>query len=87
MISFTEVLCFLGCEIIKKVHRSVHVSVILQNLKKLDGSNNRPYVPEINSENYCSVRVQNKHVFINRIDICTGNEVILRYTEKIANRL
>ena len=33
------------------------------------------------------MRVQNKHVFINRIDICTRNEVILRYTEKIAHRL
>ena len=30
---------------------------------------------------------QNKHVFIKRIDICTRNEVTLRYTEKIAHRL
>ena len=34
-----------------------------------------------------SVRVENKHVFVKRIDICIRNEVILRYTEKIAHRL
>ena len=38
------------CETTKKVHRRVHVSVISQNLKKLDGSNNRLYAPEINGE-------------------------------------
>ena len=42
--------CFLCCETTKKVHRRVHVSVISQNLKKLDGSNNRLYAPEINGE-------------------------------------
>ena len=36
-------------------------------------------------KNKYPVRVQNKLVVINRIDICTGNEVILRYTEKIVD--
>ena len=85
LISLTEVLFFLSFDTTKKVHCTVHFSVISQNLKKLDGSNNRPYVPEINSKYF--VRAQSKHVFINRIDICIGNEVILRYTEKNAHRL
>ena len=50
LISFTEVPCFLCFETTKKVHCKVHFSVISQNLKKLDGPNNRLYVPEINSE-------------------------------------
>ena len=50
LISFTEVQCFLCCETTKKVQCRVHDSVISQNLKKLDGSNNRLYAPAINSE-------------------------------------
>ena len=50
LISFTEVLCFRCCKTTKKVDCRVHVSVISQDLKKLDGLNNRLYVPEINSE-------------------------------------
>ena len=50
LISFTEVLFFLSFDTTKKVHCTIHFSVILQNLKKLDGSNNRLYFPEINSE-------------------------------------
>ena len=41
---------FLSFDSIKKVHCTVHFSVISQNLKKPDGSNNRLYVPEINSQ-------------------------------------
>ena len=36
-------------------------------------------------QNKYFVRAQSKHVFINRIDICIENEVILRYTEKNAS--
>ena len=47
---FIEVLCLLCFETTKKVHSGVHFSVISRSFKALDGSNNRQYVPEINSE-------------------------------------
>ena len=50
LISFTEVLCFLCLDATKKVHCTFNFSVISQNLKKLDGSNNRLCVPEMNSK-------------------------------------